>query len=312
VPSREGSFHLFRLFGIDVYLHYAWFLAVVYFVSQIKGYSTPLWSAGECVGMFLIVLTHEFGHQLACRSVGGTTHEIVLWPLGGVAFVTPPPRPGAELWSIAAGPLVNAVLVPIFALFVSVSWHSGWYATHPEAFRFLNDIWRINLGLLCFNLLPIYPLDGGQILRSLLWFVLGRANSLLVASIIGFGGVVILVILSLFSFIVLPNKTQAAWGGVIAFFILINCWGGLKYARALARIAKLPRREGFACPACKAAPPAGEYWRCAKCGKVFDTFQTSSTCPHCGVHYEAAQCLECGTARPVSEWSVTPPDTGIV
>ena len=70
------------------------------------------------LGCFCIVLTHEFGHQLACRSVGGKTHDIVLWPLGGVAYVSPPQRPGAQLWSIAAGPLVNVVLIPIFALLV--------------------------------------------------------------------------------------------------------------------------------------------------------------------------------------------------
>ena len=64
----------------------------------------------------LIVLIHEFGHQLACRSVGGQTHDIVLWPLGGVAYVSPPQRPGAQLWSIAAGPLVNVILFPILCL----------------------------------------------------------------------------------------------------------------------------------------------------------------------------------------------------
>ena len=49
-------------------------------------------------------MLHEFGHALACRQVGGQADLIVLWPLGGVAYVNPPPRPGALLWSIAAGP----------------------------------------------------------------------------------------------------------------------------------------------------------------------------------------------------------------
>ena len=59
------------------------------------------------------MLLHEFGHALACRQVGGVANRIVLWPLGGIAYVNPPPRPGAVLWSIAAGPLVNVALVPI-------------------------------------------------------------------------------------------------------------------------------------------------------------------------------------------------------
>ena len=84
------------------------------------------------LALFLIVLIHEFGHQLACRSVGGQTHDIVLWPLGGVAYVSPPQRPGAQLWSIAAGPLVNVVLIPVFSVLVSVSSHLGWYDTHPD------------------------------------------------------------------------------------------------------------------------------------------------------------------------------------
>jgi Zn-dependent protease len=58
-------------------------------------------------------LFHEFGHALACRQVGGQADLIVLWPLGGVAYVSPPPRPGALLWRIAAGPLVNVLLVPV-------------------------------------------------------------------------------------------------------------------------------------------------------------------------------------------------------
>ena len=60
-----------------------------------------------------LILAHEFGHSLACRSVGGEANRIVLWPLGGIAYVSPPQRPGATLWSIAAGPLVNVALVPV-------------------------------------------------------------------------------------------------------------------------------------------------------------------------------------------------------
>src|SRR6516164_7278630 len=113
MPTHRGSVRIFRLLGIDVYLHWAWFLAFFYFTSQPHQYSSYGWNALEVLGLFLIVLTHEFGHALACRSVGGRADLIVLWPLGGVAYVSPPQRPGAQLWSIAAGPLVNVVLIPI-------------------------------------------------------------------------------------------------------------------------------------------------------------------------------------------------------
>src|SRR5438105_5834840 len=119
-----GSFPLFRIAGIQVYLHWAWLL-VAYFeiINRVNRYQSMAWNVIEYLALFGIVLMHEFGHALACRQVGGQASRIMLWPLGGVAFVQPPPRPGALLWSIAAGPLVNVVLVPITAMIVSVRAH---------------------------------------------------------------------------------------------------------------------------------------------------------------------------------------------
>src|SRR5215472_3117196 len=113
MPKREGSIHLFRAFGIDVFLSYYWFLAAAYFVSQASGYSSFIWGVGECLGMFFIILLHEFGHAFACRSVGGIANEILLLPLGGATITKAPQRPSPQLWTIAAGPLVNALLVPV-------------------------------------------------------------------------------------------------------------------------------------------------------------------------------------------------------
>ncbi len=299
MPTKGGSIKLFRLAGIDVYVHWAWFLVFIYFSSQPREYTSYTWNCLEVLGLFAIVLTHEFGHQLACRQVGGQTHDIVLWPLGGVAYVTPPQRPGAQLWSIAAGPLVNVVLIPIFAEFRSISMHHQWRDTYPNLYWLAYDIWVINIFILCFNMLPIFPLDGGQILRSLLWFVLGRARSLLVASVLGFLGVA--------AFIWVAIRQQSIWLGVMAMFVLLNCWAGFQQARALSRLAKLPRREGFACPSCKTAPPVGEYWRCGKCGKTFDTFLTQGICPHCGTQYNVTHCLDCGASNPIESWLKAPP-----
>jgi Zn-dependent protease len=105
---RQGSIHLFRVRGVDVFLHWSWFLVAAIEIETRKGiYGSILWNVYEYVALFAIVLLHEFGHAMACRQVGGTANQIVLWPLGGVAYVKPPQRPGATLWSIAAGPLVN-------------------------------------------------------------------------------------------------------------------------------------------------------------------------------------------------------------
>jgi len=171
---------------------------------------------------------------------------------------------------------------------------SGWAETMPNVYMLLHWVMWINLGLLAFNMLPIYPLDGGQILRSLLWFVLGRARSLMAAVVVGFVGVAGLVALAV--------SEQSAWLGVLCVFIVMNCWSGLQQARALLRIAKLPRREGFACPRCKAAPPVGNYWKCGRCGKQFDMFSTRGVCPYCAAQFAAAGCLDCGWVYPMSEW----------
>ncbi len=298
MPTRQGSIRLFQLFGITVYLHWAWFFAVAYFVQQARDHASLLWSVLECLSLFLIVLIHEFGHQLACRSVGGKTHDIVLWVLGGVAYVSPPQRPGATLWSIAAGPLVNVILFPLFFLLMRFGQSAGWEDTYPSAYNFVFMLFYINVVLLVFNLLPIYPLDGGQILRSLLWFVFGRAKSLMIASIIGFIGVAALIGLALL-------QRNLILGG-ICVLILMNCWGGLMQARAMAKMANAPRREGFACPVCKTAPPQGAVWHCGKCRKAFDIFEAQGVCPHCGTQYAATTCPECGNLRPISEWVTSP------
>jgi hypothetical protein len=223
----------------------------------------------------------------------------VLWPLGGVAYVDPPQRPGATLWSIAAGPLVNVALIPILLAAVNVSHSVGMPGT--DIHKLLGMVSWINVKLLVFNILPIYPLDGGQILRSLLWFVLGRARSLMVATVLGLIGIV--------GFIGLALWRREVWLGAIALFMLMICWGGLKHALALSRFAKLPRRNGFACPTCKAAPPAGEYWKCGQCGQPFDTFQTGAVCPHCRAQFAQTKCIDCGASHPINEWmgaSLTP------
>jgi Zn-dependent protease len=311
MPTSRGAIKIFRLFGINVYLHWAWFV-VAYFMIKYRthAYGSPAFNVLEYLSLFLIVLTHEFGHQLACRQVGGKTHDIVLWPMGGVAYVSPPQRPGAQLWSIAAGPLVNVLLIPIFSALVLASSHLGWSNTYPDAYDLLQNVWWINLGLLIFNMLPIYPLDGGQILRSLLWFPFGRANSLLVATIIGFIGMGGLLILAALIYFMTQDAWTGGWLGAIAIVIALSCWSGLRQALALARMAKLPRCEGFACPSCKTAPPAGAYWRCGKCGKAFDTFQTQAACPHCGTQYNATQCLDCGNSAPIVAWSASSAESG--
>jgi Zn-dependent protease len=297
MPSvrRQGSIHLFRLAGVDVFLHWWWFLVAIYEIEGGRSrYSSVVWNVLEYVSLFLIVLMHEFGHAMACRQVGGTANQILLWPFGGVAYVNPPQRPGATLWSIAAGPLVNVALAPLLIGAVVMAHSAGWADSMPDAYLLLRWVRNIDIGLLIFNILPIYPLDGGQILRSLLWFVLGRARSLLVATILG--------ILGIIGFIGIAIWSRDLWLGAISIYLLMSCWGGLKHARELLRQAKLPRRDGYVCPSCRTAPPIGAYWGCSACKQPFDTFQAGGVCPHCATRFTTTRCLDCGELHPMSEW----------
>jgi Zn-dependent protease len=226
MPTQGGSIRLFKVAGIEVFLHWSWFLIAVYEVQVWRSmFSSPLWAALLYVGLFVLVTMHEFGHALACRQVGGRADRIVLWPLGGIAFVSPPPRAGAMLWSIAAGPMVNLLLVPILSYAQHAAGRAGWVNTNVDAYLVLLWLWRINLGLLLFNLLPIYPLDGGQIVRALLWFPLGQIRSLFIATGIGFVGGGALALWALWQ--------QSIWIGIMALFLLSQAWAGWRQAQYL-------------------------------------------------------------------------------
>ena len=314
MPSRQGTIRLFELNGISVFLHWSWFIVAAYEIGGRTGtYSSVVWNLIEYLGLFVIVTLHEFGHAFACRSVGGYADQIVLWPLGGVAYVAPPPRPGATLWSIAAGPLVNVALLPVLAL-LSVG-TSG--LPESDVHAMFRAISYINIGLLFFNLLPVYPLDGGQILGALLWFVMGRARSLMVTAVIGLVGVAGLGWWALTS--------QSAWLGLIAFFLGSRCIASFQAARLMSRETTRPRQP-LACPSCHAQPTAGAILTCHGCGTAFDLSDAAAAafekavpddevdqppadrattpvrCPKCAEQVGALRCPHCGGAGSIADW----------
>ena len=173
-----------RWFRIQVVLHFLFFVFAAWFVLK---HRDTTGAAFFIALLFGIVLLHEFGHAFACRAVGGTCDLIVLTPLGGLAFCNPPPNPWPQFVTTACGPLVNALLIPICWLGVRfivplVPWDS--VAAHPLYFVFANGL-LLNGALLAFNLLPIFPLDGGRIFHEILWFVIGYRRSLLIAGMVG-------------------------------------------------------------------------------------------------------------------------------
>jgi len=286
-----NGIRLFKVFGITVFLHWSWLLVAAYELETRRGmYRSMGWNIAEYLALFAIVLVHEFGHALACRSVGGKADRIVLWPLGGVAYVSPPQRPGAVLWSIVAGPLVNVLLLPPTIVLDRIQ-------ASPELHQFFYAVMLINAGLLIFNILPIYPLDGGKILWALLWFVLGRGRALLIASAIGIAGTAALVALAVWS--------GDGWLIIIALWAGFMAFSSFKYARQLRRQELLPRREGLKCPACGAAPPIGRFWVCPTCHGHFDAFEYPIECPYCHTPHRTNTCPDCGAAAPPAMWGMS-------
>lgn len=226
--GSNGAFRLFAFRGITVSLHWTWFLIAGWLLLY-QGFTGHLGvDAAIYLSLFAIVLLHEFGHALACRQVGGKAERILLWPLGGVAFVQPPPKPGPVLWSIAAGPLVNVALAPPL-IWASYAVNQGLLIDPVSPLgAYIQAVALINVGLLVFNMLPIYPLDGGQVLMALLWFVVGRGRALKAVSIIG------LIAAGAGMVFALVNGRLLLL--LIAAFVAWQAWNGLRSARMLLRL----------------------------------------------------------------------------
>lgn len=150
-----------KILGIDVSLHWTLVLLVAW-----TGLSAPagsmLASAALISAVFGCVLLHEFGHSLAARQFGIGTSSIVLLPIGGVASLDRMPRdPKQELWVAVAGPLVNVVIAGIlFTVRGSIA------ASSPFLLGWLTSLMSVNIGLVLFNMLPAFPMDGGRVLRA--------------------------------------------------------------------------------------------------------------------------------------------------
>jgi Zn-dependent protease len=171
-----GSLRLGKVLGITIQLHFSWFIifALIIFLlsySLLDEYS--LWTS-VIVGvltsilLFASVVAHELAHSLVAIRNGIPVKSITLFILGGVAQITrEATRPKTELLMAIAGPLCSLVLAGIFGLIWFLVWGNS-----QQTFTSNNPIlWlaSINLMLALFNLIPGFPLDGGRILRALIW-----------------------------------------------------------------------------------------------------------------------------------------------
>jgi Zn-dependent protease/CBS domain-containing protein len=190
-----GSFKIGRAFGIDVKVHWTFFLLLAFFAflgyQGRGGLIGALVTMTVIVALFFCVLLHEFGHSLVAQRLGIEIPDITLLPIGGVARLkTLPDKPVDEVKIAIAGPVVNVVLAPIFFgvalllgsnLFVTPNPVAG-FGSVGQVFAYLG---YLNLALAIFNLIPAFPMDGGRVLRGLLATRMGTVRATDVSSAVG-------------------------------------------------------------------------------------------------------------------------------
>jgi Zn-dependent protease/CBS domain-containing protein len=190
-----GSFKIGRAFGIDVKVHWTFFLLLAFFGFTAYQNSGSLLSAmvtvGIIVALFVCVLLHEFGHALMAQRLGIETADITLLPIGGLARLKSlPERPWDEVKIAIAGPLVNVVLAPVF--FAIALLVGGSLTTPPDILEGVQSAGQIfvylgyiNVALVLFNLIPAFPMDGGRVLRGLLATRLGQVRATDISAAVG-------------------------------------------------------------------------------------------------------------------------------
>lgn len=238
----DASFPLGQAFGTRVRVFGAPLIVLLLVVPNLSLFSALSW--GDSLLYALLSLTalygtvylHEMGHVAAGWRWSIHTPLITLSPLGGLAHMSfAPPSPKAEMLISAAGPATHLVLLalvyPLHRL-VGAEFLS-WSAAEPhrlrlEAVPFLLDaLLRLQLGLLLFNLLPLYPLDGGRILRAALATRMHPNRATLLAARIGLAGAVLLGAYGLFG-------ASGLYGGMLLLIAISSgmaCWQAILLAR---------------------------------------------------------------------------------
>ena len=238
MSKPQSGIHLGRLFGIRFFLDYSWFLiaAIVtyslstgFFPSLLPGRSDALYFILGTVAallFFISILLHELGHSVVSQRCGIPVPRITLLFIGGIAEISrEPDNPKTELKIAVAGPAVSVVLVVIYFL-LSRLFDYFQLASLSLLFGWLSEV---NLFLVVFNAIPGYPLDGGRVLRALLWARSGNLRrATFLTSRIGVGFSWVLIILGV---IALFNKEWSALTLlIIGIFLKTAAESGYKQA----------------------------------------------------------------------------------
>lgn len=251
VPVFGGSFRIARIFGIDIEIHFswlvilgilAWALSEGYFPDAYEGWATSTyWIVGtlSAVLLFLTVLIHELAHAVVALKKGLDVPRITLFIFGGVSHLGRQPRTAGEEFFISAAGPATSVLVALLTGALALFFRSG----NEQAEAIFTYLAVVNVLLAIFNTLPGFPLDGGRVLRSIVWKKTGSfRRATRVAGSVGqaFGyAIIVLGMLLLFT----GNAFNGIWFALIGWFLLTAARGESESLQLDAMLAGLSARD---------------------------------------------------------------------
>jgi Zn-dependent protease/predicted transcriptional regulator len=184
----KAQIKLGRLFGVEIGLHYSWFIIALLITFSLAAQfqlNNPAWSDGLRWGLAIVtavlffasIVAHELSHALVAKARGLPVRSITLFALGGVAQMEQDAADAkTEFWMGIVGPITSFVIgVVCLALAFALGWAPPDLPRTPVA-AMVMWLGVINIGLAIFNMIPGFPLDGGRVLRGLIWWITGNAR----------------------------------------------------------------------------------------------------------------------------------------
>jgi Zn-dependent protease len=221
-----------RIAGISIGLHYSWFIIALLIALSLAQHfravapqwsSIVVWMAAVVTGLlfFAALLLHELAHSLLAKARGLRVRAITLFALGGVSQIESEASDAkSEFWIAIVGPITSLV---IGLTVLGAAWLAGWLpATEPASPVISVLVWLgyINIMLAVFNMIPGYPLDGGRVLRAVIWWITRNADrSTRLAAQVGQTVAFLFILSGLFRFFVGANF-GGLWLAFIGWFLL--------------------------------------------------------------------------------------------
>jgi Zn-dependent protease len=245
-PARQRGFVIARPFGIPVFVSPYWFVIagvfVVIYANELSALSAGMryvLAAAFVLLLYVSVLVHELAHSVVARGYGLPVRRILLYPLGGISEIErEAPTPGREFAVAAAGPGLSLVLG-------AIGWGLFQVCDHGVGGALIEQLMWANLLVGLFNLLPGLPLDGGRMLRAVIWKFTGKPTSATIAA----AWVGRILALALLAIPFLPghpaggDAVSVVWVVAIAAFMWFAASQSIKASRFRERLPALQARR---------------------------------------------------------------------